>query len=173
MIPSHVVLRRELNELERLNILKGDIWALRRRRDPISEPFGRVLHRRMFGDVWDWAGRYRTSDKNIGVPHHAVRLHLYGLYEDARYWADSETFSADERAVRFHHALVLIHPFANGNGRWSRLMADILLARAGQPRLTYGSSTLRTDDEVRQAYVAALRAADSHDFGPLVRFARS
>ena len=168
LIPANVTLRGELNEIEQLNILDADLWAFRRVRDPIGEPFGRRLHRRMFGRVWRWAGAYRTTDKNLGVSARLILQRLYAAY-DAGFWREQQTFPPDELAVRFHHALVFIHPFANGNGRWSRLMADILLAHLGMPRFSFGRSGLRSDDQMRRAHVDALHAADRQDFAPLIR----
>ena len=173
LIPSHVTLRSELNELEQQNIIEADTWAFSRKRNPMSEAFVRSLHRRMFGKVWRWAGTYRTSNKNIGVDSWQVQARLAEALDGARYWAENKTYSPDEIAVRFHHALVFIHPFPNGNGRWSRLMADLLAVRLGQPRFTWGRSALRAPDETRRAYIDALKAADSHDFGPLLAFSRS
>ena len=173
LIPSHVTLRGELNELEQQNILEADAWASLRRRDPVKEPFGRSLHRRMFRDVWRWAGTYRTSDKNLGVERQLVQPRLYEALEQTRYWIENKTIPPDEIAVTFHHALVSIHPFPDGNGRWSRLMADILIVWLGRQRFTWGRSTLRAAGETRDAYIATLKAADKHDFAALLAFARS
>lgn len=173
LIPSHITLRVELNELEQQNILKADLWAFERRRNPVDEAFGRRLHRRMFGDVWRWAGTYRDSNKNLGVDRSQIQIRLHESLDNSRYWTKHATFPPDEIAVRFHHALVFIHPFSNGNGRWSRLMADILVVRLGQPRFTWGRSILRAPDETRRVYVDALRLADTHDFAALLTFARS
>jgi Fic-DOC domain mobile mystery protein B len=173
LIPSYVTLRRELNELEQQNILTADAWVFARRRNLFSEAFARGLHRRMFGKVWRWAGTYRTSDKNLGVDRSQIQVRLYAALDDARYWIEHTTYSSDEIAVRFHHALVSIHPFPNGNGRWSRLMADILAVRLGRPRFTWGRSALCTQDETRNTYIAGLKAADNHDFASLIAFARS
>ena len=174
LIPSHVALRGELNELEQQNILAASVWAFGRKRDPFSEAFALGLHKRMFDQVWRWAGQFRTSDKNIGVDHRTAQVRLRQALDDARYWVDQNTYSHDEIAVRFHHALVFIHPFPNGNGRWSRLMADLLIVSLGGKRFSWGGAqTLRSADETRRAYIAALRAADNHDFEPLIAFARS
>lgn len=173
LIPTHIALRHELNELEQANIIEAELWAFQRLRRALDEAFGRNLHRRMFGKVWRWAGTYRTSDKNIGIDYRDIHQRLYALLDDAGYWVEHETYPQDEIAARFHHGLVFIHPFANGNGRWSRLMADLLLARMGQPRFSWGGSSLRAPDETRRAYIRALRAADRHDFGPLIEFLRS
>jgi len=173
LIPSHITLRSELNELEQQNILEADAWASLRRRDPVNEPFGRSLHRRMFRRVWRWSGTYRTSDKNLGVGNQLIVPRLYEAMEQTRYWMENKTFAPDEIAVRFHHALVLIHPFPNGNGRWSRLMADILVMQLGEKRFTWGGNALTAADETRGAYIAALQAADKYDFTSLFAFARS
>jgi Fic-DOC domain mobile mystery protein B len=173
LIPSHVTLRRELNELEQQNILVADTWVFARRRDPLNEAFGRGLHRRMFGNVWRWAGTYRNSNKNIGVDRELIPIRLNEAFDNVRYWVKHTTYSPDEIAARFHHALVFIHPFPNGNGRWSRSMADILAIRLGQSRFSWGSGSLRTAGETRRAYIDALKAADNHDSTLLIAFARS
>jgi Fic-DOC domain mobile mystery protein B len=173
LIPSHVTLRRELNELEQQNILTADVWALQRRHDPVSEPFARNLHRRMFRKVWKWAGQYRTSDKNIGIPRARIQTGLYQALDNTRFWVENKTFPPDEIAVRFHHELVAVHPFPNGNGRCSRLMADMLAVRLGQKRFTWGGNALRSGDETRRIYIEALKAADDYDFNALLAFARS
>jgi Fic-DOC domain mobile mystery protein B len=171
--PTHIALRRELNELEQANIVEAHIWAFRRARDPIEEAFGRNLHKRMFGEVWRWAGACRTSDKTIGAPRATIVPRLYEVFENVGDWAKTGTFSPDETAARFHHGLVVVRPFPNGNCRWSRLMADLLLTQLGAARFTLGHSTRRSADEARAAYIAARKDADQHDFGPLVAFLRS
>ena len=173
LIPTHLTLHSELNELEQLNILKADAWAFSRRHNLFAEPFARGLHRRMFGNVWRWAGTYRASNKNLGIDYWRAPTALRGVLDDARYWAQHKSFTPDEAAVRFHHALVCVHPFPNGNGRWSRLMADLLAHRLGRPRFTWGRSALRAADETRAAYIRALKTADAHDIAALVEFARS
>jgi Fic-DOC domain mobile mystery protein B len=173
LIPSHLTLRRELNELEQANILEADAWAFARRRNPVDEAFGRSLHRRMFRRVWRRAGAYRTTDKNLGVEHAVILPRLYEVFEQTAYWVEHETFAPDEIGARFHHALVHVHPFPNGNGRWSRLMADVLVVRLGRSRFTWGRSSLRAADETRRAYIGALRTADDHDLRPLLEFTRS
>ena len=118
LIPN-LTTRHELNEWERQNVLEAYAWALDprsvRRRDSLSESYVRGLHQRMFNQTWTWAGRYRSTEKNIGIPHHQIRDSLAGLFGDVRYWLENRTFPPDEIALRLHHRLVLIHPFANGN----------------------------------------------------------
>lgn len=173
LIPSHVALRRELNELEQQNILDANTWVFGRKRNPVDERFGRHLHRRMFGAVWRWAGIYRTTNKTIGVDRSLIQIRLYEALNNIRFWMNNEIFPPDEIAARFHHALVFVHPFPDGNGRWSRLMGDVLAVRLGQDRFTWGGSRLRAHDKTREAYIEALKAADKHDFTALIAFARS
>jgi Fic-DOC domain mobile mystery protein B len=176
LIPS-LSTQEELNEWERQNILEAYAWALSRRNlrrnDPLTEPYIRELHRRMFDETWRWAGNYRNSEKNIGIPHREIRDRLGGLLGDAGYWLEHQTYPADEIAVRFHHRLVAIHPFANGNGRHARLMADILAQKQNAPAFTWGSANLGSTGVMRRQYIEALQAADAHDIQPLLQFARS
>jgi len=173
LIPTHVTLRSELNELEQQNIAVADRWAFSRRRAATSESFLRGLHRRMFNRVWRWAGQYRTTERNLGVASYRIEQDLRHLLEDARYWLDHASYPPDELAVRFHHRLVGIHPFANGNGRWSRLAGDLLMVQQGSKRFTWGRANLQSIGDVRRAYIEALRAADEHDLEPLIAFAKS
>ncbi len=169
--------RDELNEWERTNILVVYDWALNprtlRRNDPMTEPYLRDLHHRMFDQTWKWAGLYRTTEKNIGIPHHQIREALAALLGDARYWLEHRTFPLDEIAIRFHHRLVFIHPFANGNGRHGRLMADVLAKTQHMPVFTWGGAGIVQHGDFRHSYIDALRAADKNDIGPLLAFARS
>ena len=169
--------REELNEWERQNIVEAYAWALERRNlrrtDPLAEPYVRELHRRMFDQTWKWAGAYRSTEKNIGIAHYQVREALAALLGDVRYWLEHETFPPDEVAVRFHHRLVWIHPFANGNGRHARIMADILAERQGRPAFTWGGASIVQPGEFRSRYIQALRAADASDIRQILKFARS
>jgi Fic-DOC domain mobile mystery protein B len=171
--PAHIAYRSELNEAEQENIARAQDWALNRRRDPLSEKFVRELHRRMLGEVWRWAGKLRTSERNLGIAFYAIPVALRQLLDDTKAWIEYKTYPPDEIAVRFHHRLVQIHPFANGNGRHARLMADLLVMRLGGERFSWGSANLQDASVVRQRYSAALQAADNHDIGLLLAFARS
>ena len=170
---AHITLREQLNEAEQQNIALAISWAGSRNHNPVREPFGRGLHRRMFGEVWTWAGEYRTSNKNLGAEHGMIVPRLYEVFENIDYWVNHQTFPPDEIAIRFHHGLVVVHPFANGNGRWSRLMGDILATRLGETPFTWAGGDLADPSMVRAQYIAALQAADGHDFAPLIGFARS
>jgi Fic-DOC domain mobile mystery protein B len=173
LIPAYVAYRSELNEAEQENIARAQDWALKSRRDPLSERFIKDLHKQMLGDVWRWAGKFRTSERNLGIPFHEIPTALRQLLDDAKAWIEHKSYSSDETAVRFHHRLVQIHPFPNGNGRHSRLMADLLVMRLGCERFSWGSTNLQTIGDVRGRYIAALKAADGHNIGPLLAFARS
>ena len=169
-----VVDRRQLNEIEAANVESGRAWALRSRKDCLTDDYLCELHRRMFGNVWKWAGNYRTFDVNIGnTPFVQVPADVRQALDDARYWMDHGTYAPAELAVRLHHRLVLIHPFVNGNGRCTRLLADVVVKRLKAAPLSWGSASLVETGEARAAYVAALREADNHDLDPLVAFAQA
>jgi Fic-DOC domain mobile mystery protein B len=127
----------------------------------------------MFDRTWKWAGRYRTSEKNIGVAPERITEEVRKLVEDTKAQLSGKVASLDEIAAKFHHRLVSIHPFANGNGRHARLITDLLLAANGAAPFTWGRSDLVHAGEARDAYLAALRAADARDFAPLLAFVRS
>ena len=173
LIPSYITLRRELNEAEQINIADAAKWLASRKRDVLNEKFLRNLHTRMFGQVWKWAGDYRKTPRNIGVEAWRIPMDVAQAIDDAEFWVANGTYSPDEIAVRFSHRLVAIHPFPNGNGRFSRMVGDLLAQQLGQPRFSWGSANLVDPNETRKAYVAALRAADAHDLEPLIAFARS
>lgn len=174
LLQTWITTRADLNEAEQANIDDAMAWT-GRRRDPelLTEGFVFELHRRMFGDVWSWAGSTRKTGKNIGIDPVHIPVQLGGLLRDARYWIGQKSFSADEIAVRLHHGLVAIHPFPNGNGRHARLMADLLIVQLGSAPFSWGGGTLRDIGLLRAGYIAALRAADSHDPMPLLAFARN
>jgi Fic-DOC domain mobile mystery protein B len=173
LIPSYITLRHELNEAEQVNIGAALQWSNSRNHDVLNRDFLCDLHRRMFEDVWRWAGRYRTTARNIGVEAHRIVQDVQHAIDDARYWTQNGTYPPDEIAVRFSHRLVGIHPFPNGNGRFSRLAGDLLTQQLGQPPFSWGRANLADASEIRARYVQALRAADNHDIRPLLIFARS
>jgi Fic-DOC domain mobile mystery protein B len=177
LLQTWITHRRDLNEAEQENIVEGAAWARGRRgvslERMLSEDFMRTLHKRMFGDVWEWAGTFRTTERNIGVPAYRIGMELASLLSDIRYWVENQTFPTDEIAIRFHHRLVAIHPFPNGNGRHTRLAADLLIERLGGDRFSWGGGTLADVGELRARYVQALRAADNHDIALLLEFART
>lgn len=173
LIPAYIAYRSELNEAEQENIVRAQDWALARKRDPLTEKFLRELHRRMLGEVWKWAGKFRTSERNLGIPFYEIPMAVRQLLDDSKAWIEYDTYPPDETAVRFHHRLVQIHPFPNGNGRHARLAADLLVMRLGRQRFSWGMESLRDAGATRQRYIAALQTADNSDIRPLLGFARS
>lgn len=175
LIPSHITTHGQLNEWELVNIVEGERWAFsRKRKNLLSIEFVRRLHKRMFGDTWRWAGTFRSTEKNIGIDPARIQPALLDLFKDVVTQLEHKSYSLDEIAARFSHRLVSIHPFANGNGRLSRTMADLLLVREGVERFSWGAGkNLVTEGDTRQAYLDALHAADARDYAPLLAFVRS
>lgn len=170
---SWITTRADLNEAEATNIATGMRWAGKQVRSGVevaSDAFLRQLHRRLFGQVWAWAGRYRTTEKNIGIDPLGIAPAVRQLFDDVGAWQEYDSYPLDEQAARLHHRLTFIHPFPNGNGRTSRAMADLFLRAREMPALTWGASLPLA--EARAGYLAAVRAADAHDFAPLLGFIR-
>jgi Fic-DOC domain mobile mystery protein B len=178
LIPDSVRTLAQLDAFEQTNILAAIDWALRPSRRPtpakvLTSEFLIGLHRRMFDRTWRWAGTLRRTDKNIGVHWPTIRVSLKERLHDVALWIAEETYDADEVAVRFHHALVVVHPFPNGNGRRSRLAADALLHAQRRVPLSWGAASRASAVSPRTAYLEALRAADRGNFESLMHFARS
>jgi len=174
LIPKHLITQKELDEWEQYNIVKAETWVLSQKRsDILSVGFAQKLHKKMFDETWSWAGRFRTRQTNIGVESIYITQELKILFDDADFWLVNSTYSLREAAVRLHHRLVYIHPFPNGNGRFSRLFADLVMYYQNQPRFSWGGNSLTTDSEVRKCYLNALRAADKSDYSKLIIFADS
>lgn len=173
LIPSHIATRGDLFEAEQRNIVSA---LLRRAPTPaqlLDDKYLRDLHEAMFKDVWEWAGRYRSVETNIGIRPSEVAASVRDLVEDARAWMTHQTYTPDEIAVRFHHRLVATHPFVNGNGRLSRIAADYLIRGLGKEPFSWGAGLDTDTDELRDAYRGALRRADAGETGELLAFARS
>lgn len=178
LIPSHIALRSELNAAEQANIAKAHASLFGRRKpftpdQLVIEDFVKRTHLAMYGDVWRWAGQYRRSEKNIGIPWIQIPVEMHAFLGDAAAWLATKSYPPDELAVRFHHRLVFIHAFPNGNGRHSRTMADLMILALGQERFSWGGANLADITETRRRYIDALHAADGFDILPLIAFARS
>ncbi|HMN23873.1 MAG TPA: mobile mystery protein B [Ignavibacteriaceae bacterium] len=177
LLINSVTTRGELDEFEQLGVEKANEWLLNRNfgfEKILTEDFAKNLHRIMFADVWSWAGEFRKTNKSIEVDKSMITIELKNLFDDCKYWIENKTFSEDEIAVRLSHRIVLIHPFANGNGRHSRLIADILINKGfGKSYFTWGSKSLIKIGEARSVYLKALREADNLDYDALILFARS
>lgn len=171
-----ITTHEELNEHEQLNIEKAIIWTLQKRfktSEILTENFIKKLHKKMFGDVWKWAGEFRRSEKNIGVKWIFIGIELKKLLDDATFWIDNNIFASDELTIRFKHRLVNIHCFPNGNGRHSRMMADIIITSIFEKEIfTWHHSNMVKADETRGNYINAIRMADNGNIEPLISFAR-
>lgn len=178
LIPGHIANQAQLNEWEFANVLEGEMWALgrgRRRKfgDTLSLAFVRELHKQMFGNTWKWAGTFRQTEKNIGIDPTKIQTALTELLADAKTQLEFRSYGLDEIATRLSHRLVAIHPFANGNGRLSRSLADLVLIEQGAIRFSWGAINLNNESATRQQYLSALRAADAKNYAPLLLFVRS
>ena len=173
LIPAHITTMGQLNDWEAQNIVQAELWLRGRRRELLTMEFVRLLHKRMFNETWKWAGKFRNTEKSIGIDPIYISPRTQDLLEDIKVQLQYKSYPLDEIAARFHHRLVSIHPFANGNGRHARLMADLLLEENGAPRFSWGQNSLAAAETVRQQYIAALRAADGKDYQPLFQFVRT
>ena len=172
LIPAHLTTQAQLNEWELRNILEAEEWAFSRTHKALlSLDFIRALHKRMFGETWRWAGKFRTKELNLGfVAAEHVAPQLSNLCADVEAQLEYKSWTTREIAARLHHRLTHIHPFPNGNGRFSRMMADLLLHQLDESRFEWGATSLGTDGDVRSRYIAALQAADRRDLAPLLIF---
>jgi len=172
-----ITTKGELDEFEQLNIEEAMLWVLGRNPkavDVFTIKFICNLHKRMFGNVWAWAGEFRKTNKNLGVDKHQIPVELKVLCDDALYWVQNETYPPEEIAIRFKHRIVSIHCFPNGNGRHSRLMGDIVIEKLfGQEPFSWGADNLSKAGKTRAVYLKAVKAADNEDYAPLLAFARS
>ena len=175
-IPS-ITTREELDEFEQLNIEKAIQWTFGKKwkaEQLFTEKFVKDLHKRMYGEVWKWAGEFRESEKNLGIKSYLIPAELKVLLDDAIFWVQNDTYSPDELAIRFKHRLVSIHCFSNGNGRHSRLMADLIMEKLfNSTFFSWGSSNLVKATDTRKAYIKAVKMADKQDLQPLIVFAKS
>ena len=170
---AHIQSREELNQVEQANIQEGFKWLAKqgKKTDFLSREFIVTLHQKLFGQVWSWAGTFRTTEKNIGIDPISISTALQNLSDDTRYWIEQSTYTREEFAARFHHRLVCIHPFPNGNGRFARIMTDIVLVNyLNEPGINWGANALLSDNQHRDNYIQALRAADKHDYTQLIQF---
>jgi len=175
LLLTHITTRSELDRWEQDNINEALAWLEQRKpKDILNESFMKQLHKRMFGNVWKWAGDLRKTEKTLGVPFYQISIDVKKLCDDVEYWIENKTFSEDEIAARFHHRLVFIHLFPNGNGRHARLIADILLENVlAKPPFTWGSGNLAAAGLDREKYIESLVTADREDYRLLMDFVRS
>jgi Fic-DOC domain mobile mystery protein B len=167
----------ELDEFEQLNIEKAIEWTIHTKLKPeriLTEKFIKDLHKKMYGDVWKWAGEFRKTNKNIGINWTQIGLELKNLIDDTKYWIENKTFSPEEIAIRFKHRIVAIHCFPNGNGRHSRIIADIVIESIfGKDIFSWNKSNMVKADETRKVYIKALKEADNGNINALIKFAKN
>ena len=177
LLISNISTQGELDEFEQQNIGTAIQWTMGKNiaaQRLFSEQYLMLLHKKMYGEVWRWAGQFRTSDTNIGVPHHLIGIELRKLLDDVKYWYDNEVYTPQELALRFKHRLVSIHCFPNGNGRHSRLMADLIMEKLySLEYFKWGGSKLIKADELRNNYISSLKQADIGNVEDLMNFAQS
>lgn len=167
----------ELDEFEQANIQQAIEWSIRNKftkQEILTEAFILLLHRKMFNEVWDWAGRIRKTNKNIGVDKYKITVELKNTIDDCNYWIENKIFESDEIAIRFSHKIVQIHIFPNGNGRHSRLIADIITSDIfNKPVFTWGRNDLSKKGNFRKKYLEAIYKADEGIYQPLIVFSRT
>jgi Fic-DOC domain mobile mystery protein B len=177
LLIKSITTRAELDEFEQLNIEKAIQWTLGKKWKPeyiLSEEFVKELHKRMFNEVWSWTGAFRKTNKNIGVDKYQIGVELKQLLDDCLYWMENKTYTDEEFAIRFKHRIVKIHCFPNGNGRHSRLIADIAINKLfGKPIFTWSNSNLNKKGQARSKYLTAIRLADTGNIKSLIDFAKS
>ncbi len=175
LLLPHISTRAELDRWEQENISEAEDTVLgRKQKNILTEKYARSLHKRMFGTVWRWAGEFRRSQKNIGIDWMQVPAALHQLFQEVDGWLEYQAYPSDEIAARFHHRLVAIHVFPNGNGRHARLMTDVLLVHlSGEECFSWGQENLTNAGDCRRRYIEALQAADRYDYGLLLAFVRS
>ncbi len=173
LIPKHIKYLSELNELEQKNISNAILWLSRsRKKDFFSISFIMKLHNKMFEDVWNWSGKFRLSNKNIGCEWNQVPSEIKNLLDNVLFWIENKTYNLDEIGARLHHKLVYIHPFPNGNGRHARLYCDAFMLLQKSTPFSWGN--MRVDQQsTRKEYIDALRKADKKDYAELIKFVRS
>ncbi len=177
LIPSGISTRVQLDQFESTNIQQALQWAFSGKRKPkdlLTVDFCLRLHARMFDKTWRWAGQFRQREVNIGnTAPTMVSVALRNLCDDAKAWIDYDSYPTDEIGIRFHAKMVNIHPFTNGNGRHSRIMADLLLISLGRPPFSWGNAQLNRQSNARTRYISAIRMTDKGNFSSLLEFARS
>lgn len=174
---NSITTQQELDEFEQLNIEKALEWVIDKKLTSekiLTEKFVKDLHQKMYGDIWKWAGKFRKSEKNIGIKWQLIGIELKNLLGDTKYWIANQTFSPQEISIRFKHRLVAIHCFPNGNGRHSRVMADIIIEDIFKAEIfSWQKSNMVKADQTRKKYIAALKEADIGNINPLIKFAKN
>jgi len=169
---SKVYTLREIYNEEALNIASATLKYLSappsKKEAPFSYEWLLQLHEEMFGNVWDWAGKLRQGELSIGIKAYLVSVELKKLVDDLAYWDKHQTYDVTEIAARIHHRAVQIHPFQNGNGRWSRMLANIYLRQKGLMPVKWQEDVLAKENPKRAQYIQALKMADDGNYNALI-----
>jgi Fic-DOC domain mobile mystery protein B len=172
-----ITTKGELDEMEQNNIEEAQLWLLGRKLNYtqiLTSEFITSLHKRMYGNVWNWAGEFRRTNKNLGIHFFQIPIALKQLLDNTKFWIENNTYDPDEIAIRFKHNIVSIHCFSNGNGRHSRMMADIIIEKVFKKAVfTWGMSDSSAESNARSNYISAIKRADQHDYTELISFART
>ena len=165
----NITTQEELNRAEYENYKKAYQEYRLKKITPNLAPFTFSwlcqVHFEMLGDVWEWAGEIRRSEKTIGFPCHKIGSSIHQLLDELQQW-EKEKIPITEITVRLHFHLVTIHPFENGNGRWARLAANIYLRKNGVGFINWPAQM----DEIktfRPKYIEALKRAEKGNLDPL------
>ena len=172
LLHRHLTTQEELNALEFANINQAMgkylLGSLTEKKAPFTLEWLFQVHREMFEEVWDWAGKPRNTEFKIGVLPAQIPSFLKQLLDDLKYWEGQTTMEPIEIASHLHHRLVQIHPFENGNSRWARLLTNIYLKKQGLPLVQWPEGSLGQEGDIRDCYIDALKAADRGDSGALI-----
>ena len=133
----------------------------------LSDYFVRDLHVRLFGPVWNWAGRWRRTEVNIGVAPERIAVELRNALDAIAYrWDHTDDWTPLQLGIVVHAETVRIHPFVDGNGRTTRLLAYLVFAAVQDPTEVQYEWDL---DKAR--YIELLRAYDQNrDVADLATF---
>ena len=131
-------------------------------------------HRRWLGNVYEWAGEYRSVNIGKGNFQFAACAQIPRLMDglDSKILSAytpcegmTESQLADAIAI-VHVELILIHPFREGNGRLSRLLMNVMALQAGWPELDFSAW-----DRNKQAYFSAIQSG-LDDYAPMKQLVR-
>jgi Fic-DOC domain mobile mystery protein B len=161
----------ELDEHEEANIAKGLSWLARQKSDPKTYDFWIKLHKKLFEDVWTWAGKIRQHElqnPDFLLPQD-IWTGLKHLQEDLKAWIELNSYPPKEIAARFHVGIETVHPFVNGNGRFGRILTDQICKFQSFDVPTWGKSLASQPKERRKAYIDSLTyARRKRDFTQII-----
>jgi len=171
--PKNIQTIGELDEYEEENITEGLVWLAQYQGEYLTYNFWLQSHKKLFGNVWSWAGQVRDHELNNAdflLPD-KIWPAFKQLEDDLKFWIKNNTYSKKEIAVHFHERLVAIHPFVNGNGRFARIMTENFCNQEGVQIPTWGISEINFPKKRRSDYINAIVEARHHrNFESLLDF---